>query len=276
MLEGCYCEKTGVFDNHLVIFHHIQECHHELLIRNGDDFIDVLLNIWENLFAWTFYRSAVCNCVHTRKLGDFAVFQGHLHAVRASRFHTDDVDLRIQKLGEGGNAGSETASSDGNQDGIDDRKLLDDFHGDGALSGRDSQIIKGMDEGVAVFRSELKSLLAGIVVDISVENNLRAVALCPFYLDQGRGCRHDNDCLAAVCLCSICDSLCVVARGCGDEPLLTVLFTHRADLIIGAADLVGAGYLHVLRLQIAAVSSLSTEIFAVDQLGVGSDPLYDL
>ena len=276
MLEGSYGEKTGVFNNHLVIFHHVQECHHELLIRNGDDFIDVLLDIWENLFAGTFYGSAVRNCVHTRELGDLAVFQGYLHAVRTCRFHTDDVDLRIQKLGEGRNAGRETASSDGYQDGIDNWELLDDFHGDGALAGRDGQIIKGMDEGVAVFRSELKSLLAGIVIDISVENNLRAVALCPLYLDQGRRCRHDNDSLAAVGFCGVRDSLCVVARGCRDETLLTVLLTHRADLIIGTANLVGAGYLHVLRLQIAAVSGLAGEIFAVYQLGVGGDPLYDL
>lgn len=51
-------KKSGILHDHLVIFHHIQECHYQFIVLYGDYPIHVLLQIRENAFTRRFYRRA--------------------------------------------------------------------------------------------------------------------------------------------------------------------------------------------------------------------------
>ena len=96
-----------------------------------------------------------------------AFLQGSFHAGSAFRLHTDNFDLRIQKFCQSGNAGSQSASSDRNQDIIHQRKLFYDLHSNGSLTGGNRQIVEGMDEGQAFFCLQLLCVLAGIIVNVA-------------------------------------------------------------------------------------------------------------
>ena len=87
-------------------------------------------------------------------------------------------------------------------------------------------------------------------------------------LMRGGGGGHDHRGFHAGELGRVGHALGVVAGGGGDEALLLLLLRQFADLIIGAADLVGAGDLQVFRLEIDLVSAQVGKIFAVDKLCV--------
>ena len=49
MTQCCYSEKTGVFYDHLVILYHVEERYDQLIIVDGDNVVQVLLDIWEDI-----------------------------------------------------------------------------------------------------------------------------------------------------------------------------------------------------------------------------------
>ena len=51
MLKSGYRQKAGVLNNHLMILDHIEECTDQLVIRNGNDLVYILLDIREQLIA---------------------------------------------------------------------------------------------------------------------------------------------------------------------------------------------------------------------------------
>ena len=86
-----------------------------------------------------------------------------------------------------------------------------------------------------------------LIVHISVQNNLSAVALGTLYFDERCGRRHHNDSLCTVAFCRIRNALCMVSCRCGYQTLISLLFGKGTDLIIGTTDLVSAGHLHIFR-----------------------------
>ena len=225
MFQRSYGQQTGVFHNHLVILHHIQECHDEFIILHRDDVIQIFLDIRENLASRCLDRCAVRNGVDLRQRRYFSCRKGSLHTVCARRLHADDLDLRIQKLRQCGHAGCQSAPSDRNQNILHQRKLLKDLHGDRSLSGCNGQIVERMDKSISLLVRKLVRFLARLVVDVSVKHDFRTVTLGAVHLDERCRGRHDDDCLAAVALCCVCHTLRVVSRRCRDQPLCTLLIT---------------------------------------------------
>ena len=76
-------------------------------------------------------------------------------------------DLRIQQFCQCGNTGCQSAATDRNQNIIYQRKLFEDLHGNGTLTGSYGQIIKRMDESISVLFCQLICLCAGLIIDIA-------------------------------------------------------------------------------------------------------------
>ena len=124
--------------------------------------------------------------------------------------------------------------------------------------------------------SELISVGACLIEDISVKDNFSTVGFRAVYLDERCGYRH-NDCRLNACkLCGVSDALCMVSGRCCDQTAGALFRCELADLIVSAAYLVSTGTLHVLRFKIDLVSVTLREIFAVDQLCLLCHFLYDL
>ena len=81
-----------------MVLHHIQKAYDQFIIGNGDDIVQVLLNIWEDIAARCLDCGTVRNGVDRRKRCYLACGEGCLHAIGTGGFHTYDFNLRIQKL----------------------------------------------------------------------------------------------------------------------------------------------------------------------------------
>ena len=274
--QGCDSQKAGIFHNHLVIFHYIQKGYDQLVIGDCDNIVQIFLNIGENLFSRRLDGCTVCNGVDRGKRRHFFILQGYLHTVGACRLYADHLDIGVQHFGQGRDSGTESASADGNENVIYERKLLYDLHGNGSLSGGHRQIIEGMDKSVTMFLGQSVRMLTGFIVDVAVKYHLSAVALGALYFHQGSRRRHDDDCFCAVSLRRVGHALGMVSGRSRNQSLCPLFIGQRADLIIGAANLVGSSHLHVLRLQIDLVSCLLAEILAVQKLCLYGNLFYYL
>ena len=116
--------------------------------------------------------------------------------------------------------------------------------------------------------TEIAADMARLVKDLAVEDDLGAIVLGVVHLHQGGGGGHDDGGLHPGVLGGIGHALGVVARGGGDQPAGLLLVAEGADLIVGAPDLVRAGELHVLRLDVHLVAGGLGKGGAVDQRGV--------
>ena len=241
-------QKARVLDNHLVVLDHVQERDNQLIVLNRDDAVHVFLNIGEKLFTGTLHRRAVRNGVGARQRHNLSRLERSLHAGRIFRLDTDHVYVRVQQLREGRDTARKAAAADRNQNVIDGRELLHDFHCDAALSGCDRQIVERMHDGRTGLRRTLIGALQRIVEHSAVQHHLGAECLGAINLHERRHLRHADGCLDAGELCREGHTLCVVARGGRDETLFPRFLVHGRNLIICAAHLVSAGLLHVLGL----------------------------
>ena len=180
----------------------------------------------------SFYRSTVCNRIDRRKRGNFSLIQRNLQTICSCRFHTDHFDVRVQQFCQCGNTGSQSATADGNQNIINQRKLFDDLHSDGSLSGCYCRIIEGMDKCISMFFCQLISMCACIIVDISIQDNFRTVAFCSLDFDQWCCGRHNDDSLCTVCFCRISHTLRMITCGSGDQTFCSLFFCQCTDLIV--------------------------------------------
>ena len=223
MGSRCHGKEAGVLDNHLVIFHHVEEGHNQFVVLNCDDVVDILLNIGEDVLTRGLDRRAVGNGVHRGQGRDLSGGKGRLHARRPGRLHAVDLDLRIQKLGQSRNTGRQAAAADGNEDNVHQRQVFKNFHGDGALTGRHSRVVKGMDKGIAMLLRKLQSLVTGLVINVPAENHVCPVGLRPVHLDEGSRRRHDNRGLDPVLLRSESHALGMIPGGGRNQALLPLL-----------------------------------------------------
>ena len=272
MIQGGNGQQTGIFHDHLVLFHHIQEGIHQLVVVDGDDVVDVLLDVGEDLVAGGLDRHAVGNGLHLVQGDHMTGIQAGLHGGGPGGLHADDGDVGIEQLGQGGHAGGQSAAADGHQDHVHVGQVLEDFVRDGALAGGDGGIVEGMDVGQALLCGQLGGQLGGIVKGFAVEHHLGAVILGVVHLHQGSGGGHDDGGAHAGLLGGVGHTLGVVAGGGGDQTLGLFFLGQGADFIVGAPDLVGAGDLHIFRLDVHMVAGGLGKGSAVDQTGVPDDP----
>ena len=104
-----------------------------------------------------------------------------------------------------------------------------------------------MDIGKALLLGQLSGQGGGLVKDLPVEDDLGPVVLGVVNLHQGSGGGHHDGGGHTGGLGGIGQALGVVACGGGDEAPLLLLLGEGADFIVGAANFVGAGHLHIFR-----------------------------
>ena len=95
MIEGCGGEETCVLYNHLVLFRHVKEAVDQFLVPNGDDAVQMLLEIGEHLVAGRFDSHAVGNGLHCGEGNDLPCLQTGLHRGSALRLHADHLDAGV-------------------------------------------------------------------------------------------------------------------------------------------------------------------------------------
>ena len=78
-----------------MVFHHVKESYHQLVIIYGNNIIQIFFDIWENIFSRSLYRRAVGNGVYRGQCDDFSRLKGGLHAAGPGRLHPDDFNLGI-------------------------------------------------------------------------------------------------------------------------------------------------------------------------------------
>src|SRR5699024_1967834 len=127
---------------------------------------------------------------------------------------------------------NQSASSYRDKDIINSRKLMNDLHGYTSLALRYIQVVERMDECVSMLFGKLVGLVTGIIINISVKNDIRSQILCSVYLDQRRNGRHNDRCLASEHLCRVGNALGMISCGSRDQSFLLFLLGQRTDLII--------------------------------------------
>ena len=115
---------------------------------------------------------------------------------------------------------------------------------------------------------EFKRLLACLVIHIAVQHNLRTVMLGALHLDERGGGGHDHDGFCSTAGSCKCHTLRMIARRCGNQTATALFVGQRADFVIGAANFICAGALHVLGLEIHLVAGGFAEMRALDKLGL--------
>ena len=147
-------------------------------------------------------------------------------AGRAGGLHADDADLGVVQLGEGGDAAGQAAAAHRDENGVHQRQLLDNLHGDGALAGCHGEVVEGRDVGQALLLGKLHGAVLGVVEDVSVEDDLGAVALGALHLDEGRGGGHDHHGAGAGVGGGVGHALGVVAGRCRDDAAVELLLAE--------------------------------------------------
>ena len=105
-----------------------------------------------------------------------------------------------------------------------------------------------MGKGIALFPGKALRFPGGVVIDSGDQDHLGTVAPCRFHLQDGCALRHADDGLDSQASGRQGDALGVVAGAAGDDAAAGLFRGQVADLVIGSADLEGAGLLKVLRL----------------------------
>ena len=233
-----------------MVLYHIEKSADQFIIFHRQNTVNVLLGVWEDGFSYALYCSSVCDRIGAIQRYRPSGLDSRRHAGRRCRLHADHLDLWIQHLCQSRHAGDESAAADWYQYVIHRRKFLHDLHSDGSLAGSDIQVVKRMDERIAVLLCQPDRMRAGIIIDIAVKHDICPVTLGTVHFDQRRDRGHNDGCLASKLLGSVCHALGMVACGCGNQPLLPFFLAHCTDLVICPAHLVCPGILHILRLQV--------------------------
>ena len=273
VLGGRNREQAGVLDDHLVVLDHIEERDNQLVVVHANHVVEVLLQVGEDLVAHLEHGGAVGDGVGAGELDHVAGLECRREARRPRGLDADDADLGVVELGEGRDAAGQATAAHGHEDGVDERQLLDDLHGDGALPGGHRGVVKRRDVGEALLLGQLHGALLGVVEDVAVENDLGAVALGPLDLDERRGGGHHDDGARTGVRGGVCHALGVVAGTRGDHAAVELLLGELRDLVVRAAQLVRAGALHVLGLEPHAVAGRRREVRALHELGLERDLL---
>ena len=181
--------------------------------------------------------------------------------------------MGVEQLGQRGHARGKPAAADGHQDVIDQRQLLHDLHGDGALARGDAQVVERVDERVAVLLGKFERVLVGLVVDVAGQHHVGAKRLRALNFDERRGGGHYDHGARARVRGGVGHALCVVAGACGDDAAVQLFLAELGDLVVGTAQLVGTCALHVLGLEPHAIAALCGKRGTLHQFGLLGDLL---
>ena len=117
-----HCSSNGSssspFCNQLLAFNQSQNCSRDFVICNGYDFIHILADILEGMFARFFHGNAVCNGGNVVEAFNLAVPNGVPHTRCTACLNPINLDIRVEVLDGECNAGNQTAAADWNNNGF--------------------------------------------------------------------------------------------------------------------------------------------------------------
>ena len=204
--------------------------------------------------AWASVRArgrlegdAVGHGPHVRERHDLALLERRHHRGRPGRLHADDPDRGPNRLQCRGGPGDKTTPADRDQHRRDVGRLLGDLEADRALTGDDARIVEGRDPDGSGLRRMGERLGDAVVDHLVPEPDLGAVGPRRLHLGERGGQRHEDRRSPAEQGRGERDALRMVARRGRDH--VDDVVGQRADQVIRATELEGAGALVVLGLQ---------------------------
>ena len=250
-MEHCRSHRccTGTLCDQLLLFDQSQNCSGDLVVGHSHNVVHILLDILESVGARFLDGDTVGNGGNGVQTGDLVVVNGLVHAGCTACLYAVNLDIRVQLLNGKRHAGDQSAAADRHNDCVHVCHLIQNFQTDGALSGNDVFVVKGVYKSVVVFLLELYSLVVGIVIDTLDHADLCTVTLGSFYLGDRSTVRQADESLHVVLCCSQSHTLCVVAGRAGDDTPCLFFFCQLGHHVIGTANLERTGDLQVLCLE---------------------------
>ena len=123
----------------------------DLFVVDGDDLVDVARDEREGEVAGAADGDAVGDGGFRLDGDGVAGLAGAEHGGELVGFNTDDADTGAGLFEGAGDAADEASAADGDDDRFQIRHLLQELEGDGSLAGDDFGVVKGVDEGSALF-----------------------------------------------------------------------------------------------------------------------------
>ncbi len=114
--------------------------------------------------------------------------------------------------------------------------LMQNFHGDRALSGDHVGVVKRMHESELFLFFQDARKFKGVTVRIAVQHGLATQAFYGFYLDGGRRSGHHDHGATTQPLGGHGDTLGMVAGRGGNDPALERFGRQIGHFVVGAAD----------------------------------------
>ena len=266
VLEGRDGKQSRVLHHHFVLLHHVQKGVHQLAVVDGDDAVQVPLDVGEHLVAGGFHRHAVGDGGHLVQRHHPPRLQAGLHGRRPGGLHPDHLHRGVKQLGQGGHPRRQPAAPHRDQDHVHIGQVLENLIGDGALAGGHGEVVEGVDVGEPLLPAQLCRQRRRVVEGFAVEHHLGPVVLGIVHLYQGGGGGHDDGGRHPRRPGGVGHPLGVVARRGGHQPALLLLIGEGGALEVGPTDFICPGDLHVFRLDIYLVAGGSGEKGAVHQV----------
>ena len=174
--------------------------------------------------------------------------QGGGEARNMVGFDRDDFRLRTQALHRERDSREQTAATDGDNDGLEIRHLLDDFEAHRTLARDDGRIIVTIDVGKATFVRDLVRLLFRLGEILPMQHDRRAELLAVTNLDEGGILRHHDGGRNTEQLTLIGEGLGVISGGGRDYTAFLLFPGQLGQRVPRAPFLKAAGALQVVEL----------------------------
>ena len=175
--------------------------------------------------------------------------QGGLHGGHLLGLDADDPRARDDRLQREPDAADQPAAAHRHQHGVEVGHLLGQLEADRALAGDDTRVVEGMDEDQPALGLDLHGAGIGLVVVLSVQDDLGAVPPRPRDLAQRCPGRHGDDRGDAEAGRVKGHGEAMVARARRHDAAASLVGTELEQGIRGAALLERARYLEVLELE---------------------------
>ena len=163
------------------------------------------------------HRDAVRNGGHAPQLRGAPGVAGQVHGRRARRLNAHDPAVRLQLLHRKGDAADEAAAPDGHHDLLYLGALVQNLQGNGPLAAHSIPVRGGVHIVQMLFFCQLTRIGISIVIDISVQDHFRTVALCTVHFYKRCNRRHNDNCFTAKFFCGKGNALSVISRRCRDQ-----------------------------------------------------------
>ena len=238
LFDGRHGQCAGGFDDGSGVHKHILD---RRAHRVGVDFhepIDQAVGHAKGLFADELDRCAIGEQAHVGQRHALLGRDRLDHGVGVVHLHTDHLDLGAHGLDEVGHAADQTTTANGHEHSVQRPGVLaQHFHGDRALAGDHVRVVKGVDEGQAVFFLQGHRVLVGVGVAVAEEHHLATELFDGVDLHLRGGGRHDDDRARAELAGAQRHALGVVAGRSANHAFFQLRGREIRHFVVGAAQL---------------------------------------